>query len=125
MTKDLSYSYAILALEEKGYEQANNKPSSFAKTLGALSIVCRLGKLDALVNGAFFATITVEDQTYQTRLTVPVLIASDIEKAEQELLSSLNSTIEEARELLKVDYLRSEDIARRAKAWLGVALEEI
>lgn len=111
----LVMSMAILALEEKGYEQAQNKPFSFGKVQGQVTTTCRLAEVDG-VTGRFVSSLTYEGETWQGVASVPVMIPSDVERGEGEALRLLQTELAAMREGLEMAWRTRDATLRTAQA---------
>lgn len=109
MTK-LTTSYAILALEALGYEEALNKKLSFSKVLSSLTIICRLDDTDRYTLGNFTAQLTLDGETYQAKLSSPVMVEGDITSIERALVAGLQDRVTISHDLARSEW---ESIDRR------------
>lgn len=121
MTK-LTMAYALLALEEAGYEQASNKPMAFGKVMGPITITCRVSVENDIIRGEFTALIQYVGLNYSSKLSVPLMIGSDVTKAEKSILVGLEEKViysrDEARntwETLDKTYLNLQTLLRLAE----------
>lgn len=114
----LSLAYAINALEAKGYEQASNA-ISFLIVRGPVTIRCNVCNRDGMIEGRFVADLQYMDLNFQTRINHPLLIESDVTKAEEMILSKLADQVTYARdqarhiwETLDKSYLNAQTLLK-------------
>lgn len=121
---NLPLSYAILAMERLGFEQAQGKPMSFAKVVHGVAVVCRLKQDGNLVEGTFIASLTDEGKQYQADITAPVMTDTDVNSAVSKSIQYLEQVISNSRDILAADYLAADSKLDRMARIAATALSE-